>query len=73
METARQVGAAGFAVVVLDVDGAAVEETAAVVAAEHDIAVLGAGADIERDRVVDEFESAGAVVGVDGLGGDGAH
>lgn len=57
-EIARQLGAAGFAVVALDVDGAAAEETAAVVAAQHDVAALGLVADVTDEDSVDRALSA---------------
>ena len=57
-ETARQLGAAGFAVVVLDVDGPAAEETAAAVAAEHGVAALGVAADVADEDSVDRALAA---------------
>lgn len=52
-ETARQLGAAGFAVVALDVDGTAAEETAALVGSEHDVAAVGLEADVTDEVAVD--------------------
>lgn len=60
-ETARQLGAAGFAVVTLDVDGPAAEEAAALVAEENDVATLGLAADVtdadSLDRALETVES----------------
>ena len=61
-EIVRQLGAAGFAVVALDVDGQAAEETAALVAAEHGTASRGMAVDVTDadavDRALEAVESS---------------
>lgn len=61
-EIVRQLGAAGFAVVALDVDGQAAEETAALVAAEQGTASRGMAVDVTDadavDRALEAVESS---------------
>ncbi|GAA3362095.1 MULTISPECIES: SDR family NAD(P)-dependent oxidoreductase [Saccharopolyspora] len=57
-ETARRLAAAGFDIAVLDLDGAAAEATASLVAAEHGVRALGVRADVTDQDSVDAAVTA---------------
>ncbi|KAA5828685.1 SDR family NAD(P)-dependent oxidoreductase [Saccharopolyspora hirsuta] len=61
-ETALHLAAAGFAVAVLDIDGAAAESTAKLVAERHDVPALGLAADVTDaesvDRAIGQLEDS---------------
>ncbi|MEU6128479.1 SDR family NAD(P)-dependent oxidoreductase [Saccharopolyspora sp. NPDC047091] len=57
-ETARRLAAAGFDIAVLDLDGAAAESTASLVAAEHGVRALGVRADVTEQDSVDAAVTA---------------